>query len=111
MGASSVTGVGLGSAELTCRGPRERNFVGAEKILGPRVVAVGTGAVGTAKILQAVADTTASHYICLANDTTGGNAVQTAIAVDATTGDMTLTFTGTGTDAVVYAVLKTGFAG
>jgi hypothetical protein len=38
MGATSVTGKGPGSAEGLARGPRERNFVGVEKLIGPRVV-------------------------------------------------------------------------
>ncbi len=39
MGAQSVTGVsGYGSAEGTSKGPKERNFVGVEKLIGPRVL-------------------------------------------------------------------------
>jgi hypothetical protein len=41
MGAQSVTGVGVGSAEGLAKGPKERNFVGVEKLIGPRVVAAG----------------------------------------------------------------------
>jgi len=41
MGAQSVTGRGIGSAEATAKGPKERNFVGVEKLIGPRVMAAG----------------------------------------------------------------------
>lgn len=51
MGAQSVTGRGVGSAENSAKGVRERNFVGVEKLIGPRVVEAGKlvltgGAVG-----------------------------------------------------------------
>lgn len=41
MGATSVTGVGPGSAEGLAKGPRERNFVGVEKLIGPHVIGAG----------------------------------------------------------------------
>jgi hypothetical protein len=41
MGATSITGKGPGSAEGSSKGPKERNFVGVEKLIGPRVMMAG----------------------------------------------------------------------
>jgi hypothetical protein len=41
MGAQTVTGRGQGSAEATSKGDKNRNFVGVEKLIGPRIVAAG----------------------------------------------------------------------
>lgn len=45
MGASSVTGVGQGSADKTGQKGSEHLFVGVEKLIGPRIVFAHAGVV------------------------------------------------------------------
>lgn len=108
MGATSVTGVGQGSAELNSRGPKERNFVGGEKILGPRIEASGTVTLsgGSATVVLPVLSGVAADYIVLCQDTTAANACSGSLAINSN--DTTLTFAGTGTDVLHYAVVKVG---
>lgn len=111
MGASSVTGVGLGSAERTAKGPVERAFVGVEKIIGPRVVYAtqatveGAGTVVVSMPFNMVHD----YYGVLAS---APNAVTVTKTIDGVTGYLTsVTITGTVADLVDVIVVKLGQQG
>jgi len=110
MAATSVTGVGNGSAELTSRGPKERAFVGAEKILGPRIMAAGTvtlsGGAGTV-VLPVMTGVTAD-YVVMCQDASGAAACSASLAITSTA--TTLTFAGTGTHVLHYSVVKVGIS-
>lgn len=110
MGATSVTGVGHGSAELNSRGPKERGFVGAEKVLGPRVMSAGTvtlsGGAGT--VVLPVLDGVAADYVVMVQDATAANAASASLAINAN--DTTLTFAGTASDVLHYSILKVGLS-
>ena len=113
MTATSVTGHGLGSAETTSRGPKERNFVGGEKILGPRVVAVGSKVLdgsGDATVVLPAFSGVTTDYVVLATDSdvTGATAVTAALVITSTA--TTLTFKGTATNVIAYSVMKVGMA-
>jgi len=136
MGATSVTGKGPGSAEGSAKGPKERNFVGVEKLIGPRVMMAGVDALvgGALTItfptplpcvtpLSAAASppTPEVDYVILVHDrTTAANAVTvTTINSDpdgTTNGDDTDTnlksfaLAGTGTDVIDWVVIKVGDA-
>jgi len=110
MGATSVTGVGPGSAETTSRGPKERGFVGAEKVLGPRVMSAGTATLsgGALTVILPVLAGVAADYVVMAQDSTGANAVSVTLAIN--TDDTTLVFAGTASDVIHYCIVKAGLA-
>lgn len=137
MGSTSVTGKGPGSSEMTAKGPKERGFVGVEKLIGPRVVVAGnvTLATGSATVtfteplpcvtpLSAAAATPTPQldYVVICVDrTTAANHVTVAFTNSDATGDTTvaaglkncvksMTLTGTGTDVIGYVVVKVGDA-
>jgi hypothetical protein len=102
MGASSVTGVGQGSADKKGHKGSEHLFVGVEKLIGTRIVLSGsvvlsgsTGAVTFPRTLSG----SASDYLVLCN---GSSAYAYASSV-ATTG---FTANGTSGNTVVYAVIR-----
>jgi len=113
MAATTVTGRGLGSADATQRGPKERGFVGAEKILGPRIMASGTKLLdgsGDGSVVLPAFDGSTSNYIVLATDSdvSGATAVTASLAI--TSNATTLTFKGTAANTIAYAVVKVGMA-
>lgn len=97
MGAQTVTGRGVGSAESSAKGTRERNFVGVERLIGPRVVAAGKATVAQAATTftvnfrvplpcvtplsaQAITPTPENDYvILLANQTLASRAMTVAL--------------------------------
>lgn len=109
MAATSVTGVGLGSADKKQKGS-EHLRVGVEKLIGPKAIAVGqvTLSTGSAQIDLPVLPGVAGNYVVLANDTTAANAVKTSLAIGAN--GTTVTFTGTGSDVISYGVFHAGLA-
>ena len=135
MGASSVTGIGPGSVEGLAKGPKERNFVGVEKLIGPRVVAAGkmtlANGAGTLDFRNplpcvtpasaaAATPTPEKDYVILVRDETTAAA---ALVVTTTNSDATGTTNssaldvclkgfsvsgGTTTDVVAWTVIKVG---
>jgi hypothetical protein len=127
MGATSVTGVGPGSAEGLNKGVKDRNMMGVEKLIGPRVVAAGqtTLATGAGTVVlpnylpaftpASIANYTPENdYVILAR---AANAVAVAKTTWDTETDTTdsydnvlkgFTLTGTGTDVVDWVVIKVG---
>lgn len=124
MGATSVTGVGPGSAEGQAKGPKERNFVGVEKLIGPRVVAAGVDAlVGGALSITLPEPLPGFTPASVAGSTPGNDYVVLARAANAVTvtkvesdedGDTNndhlagFNLAGTGTDLVDWVVIKVG---
>lgn len=109
MGASSVTGVGLGSVEGSNKGSKHWS-VGVERLIGPRPMAVGSvtldGSGDAEVVLPKLAGVTAD-YVVIAT-AAGAAAVGASLAVNAN--DTTLTFDGANNGVVAYAVLKKGLA-
>ena len=110
MGATSVTGVGVGSAEGYNRGSA-RMTLGAGHLVGPHVVACGNVALvgGAATVnLGSLTDGASAYSLFVSNmtDTTavGGTL---AAAVSPNVG-VFLTLAGAGTDLVAYMVVKNG---
>ena len=108
MGASSVTGVGLGSAENLNRG-RKDFHIGVERLLGPRVMCAaikalsgGAGTVVLPKLPGVVAD-----YVVLVSDASG-TAAATSGTLTFNTNDTTVTLAGTGSNSLHWAVVKVG---
>lgn len=102
MGASSVTGVGQGSADKKGHKGSEHLFVGVEKLIGTRIVfagsvtlSSGTATVVFAKTLPGVA----ADYIVLS----GGSANHSYASSVATTG---FTMNGTSSQVVSYIVVR-----
>ena len=108
MGATSVTGVGQGSAEASCKGAPGRQTLGVGHLIGPHVVSAGTATLagGTNALEIAPLTGVAADYIVLATDFTAANAVKAVLTVS--TDIWTITFTGTGSDVIQYAVVSVG---
>jgi hypothetical protein len=110
MTCTTVTGRGLGSADQKQKGS-EHARLGVDKLIGPRCVVVGkvTLSGGTATVTLPVLPGTTADYVVMATDQTAANAVATSMTITAGTGT-TLTFTGTTTHVIQYAVFNTGMA-
>lgn len=107
MAATSVTGVGLGSAEGKDMGRKEHS-IGVDRLIGPRVVAAGrvTLSTGSGTAVLPLLDGVVTDYIVIATDRTAAAAVKAVLAFN--TNDSTITFTGTSSDVIQYAVIKVG---
>lgn len=105
MGASSVTGVGQGSADKKGQKGSEHMFLGVEKLIGTRIVYSGrvtlSGGTATVTFPQELPGEDAD-YIVLANAT--AHAYGSSLT---TTG---FTVTGTGTQVVSYIVVRVSAA-
>jgi hypothetical protein len=117
MGATSVTGKGRGSADGSNKGSTHMTL-GVSHLVGPRVVAAGAVTLSsTAFILKLPLPTggAAADYVCMATDQTGANAVKVVLSKSSVNADgsydLVATFTGTSTDVISYAIIKTGVAG
>lgn len=109
MGATSVTGVGQGSVEGSNMGSKHWT-VGVGRLLGPKVMAADvvtlSGAAATVKLplLPGVV----GDYIVLATDKTAAAAVKAVLTFNAN--DTTITFAGTSTDVIQWAIIKVGLS-
>jgi len=113
MGATSVTGVGQGSAEGSNKGS-ERMTLGAEKIIGPRVVYAGSvttdGSGDATVVLPAFAGVTADYVVlCVENGVAAAAAVAASLAI--TSNATTITVKGPASSACSVVVIKKGLAG
>lgn len=108
MGASSVTGVGLGSAESGNRG-RKDFHVGVERLLGPRVMCAGIKALtgGAATVVLPKLPGVVTDYVVLVSDASG-SAAATSGTLTFNTNDTTVTLAGTGTNSLHWAIVKVG---
>lgn len=110
MGATSVTGVGAGSADGLNRGS-SRMTLGAGHLVGPHVVACGNVALvaGAATVNLGSLTEGVSNYSLFVSNMTDTTAVggTLAAAVSPNVG-VVASLVGTGTDLVAYMVVKNG---
>jgi len=112
MGATSVTGKGLGSASGKNKGSSHMT-IGAEKLVGPRVVAcdeVTLDGSGDLVVKLPVLSGVAADYVCIATDSHATAATPCACALTMDSSTTTLTFKGTAAQTVAYSVIKKGLA-
>lgn len=112
MGATSVTGVGLGAADGSNKGSVHQTL-GASHLIGPRVVACDTITLngsgdGTAHLPVLNGGTTDFVVIATDNNVAAAAAVGAHFAMDST--KTTLTFKGTAAHVIQYSVVKKGLA-
>lgn len=112
MGATSVTGTGLGSADKRQKGS-EHLRVGAEKIIGPRVVYAGIHTLdgsGDLTIKLPAVTGSASDYVVVATDK--GATAATAVGAELAVSDSatTITLKGTANQDVYVMLVKAGLA-
>ncbi len=103
MGASSVTGVGQGSADKTGQKGSEHLFVGVEKLIGPRVVLAGSWTLaGTSDeiVFPQPLPGVAADYIVITQSNAGTHSWASSFDVDG------FTLNGTDTNVVAYAVIR-----
>lgn len=112
MGATSVTGKGLGSADGSNKGSAHMT-IGAEKVIGPRVVAcdnITLDSSGDLVVILPVLSGAATDYVCIASDSHATAATAVAVALTMDADKTTLTFKGTASQTCSYAVIKKGLA-
>jgi hypothetical protein len=112
MTATTVTGRGLGSADKKGKGD-EHLRVGAEKLIGPRAVAIGKFTLdgsGDGTVKLPVLTGTAANYLVLANDTNTSAAAAVGASLAIGSGVTTLTLKGTAAHVISYGVFKLGLA-
>jgi len=112
MGASSVTGVGLGAADGKNKGSVHMTL-GVGHLIGPRVVVADDATLdgsGDASIVFPNLGGVVGDYIVTAThtDTTTPAAVAASLAMDATS--TTVTLKGAASDVVTYSIIKKGLA-
>jgi len=111
MAATSVTGVGLGSADGKNKGSSHMTL-GVGHLIGPRVMAAGTATLagGAATVVLEAMDGVSGDYIVVVGDASG-TAAATSGTLAITSTATTLTLAGTGTNSVTWAVIKLGVSG
>lgn len=112
MGATSVTGVGLGSADKKQKGS-EHLRVGAEKIIGPRIVYAGSVTLdgsGNGSVVIPAPAGVATNYSVFVTDGNATAAAATAGAVAFASGNATITVKGPASEAVFVMLVKKGLA-
>lgn len=111
MSATTVTGRGLGSADKKGKGD-EHLRVGAEKIIGPRVVAVGSklldGSGDGSVVLPVLPGVTANYLVFATDQNAAAAAVSASLVI--TGSATTLTIKGTAARTISYCVLRVGLA-
>lgn len=107
MGASSVTGVGLGSAEGATKGAMERQTLGVSHLIGPHIVHAGqaTCSGGTASVVFPLSGSS-SDYIVLVTNTDASSPAATSATLAISSGVATVSLVAAGSDVVSYAVVK-----
>lgn len=112
MGATSVTGTGLGSAEKKQKGS-ERTRVGAEKIVGPRIVASGSGTLdGSGDLTIKLPRPTGviGDYMIFVTDANASAAAAVAATMTLVTDALQIVFKGPANGPINYLVVKKGLA-
>lgn len=109
MGATSVTGVGQGSAEKIGTKGSEHMRLGVGHLIGPHVVAAGTATLsgGTFALHFPLLPGVVGDYVVVTGNQTNANAVKSVLTFPS---DSLITFTGTGSDVIAYSVVKVGKA-
>ncbi len=111
MGASSVTGVGQGSALKTGQKGAKHATLGVNNLIGPHVVAAGrvTLSSGAAVVHLPLLPGVATDYIVTTGNATSLAVTETKVVLTFST-DTVLTFAGVSSDVIMYAVIKIGVA-
>ena len=111
MGATSVTGVGYGSADGKNKGSAHMTLdVG--NLIGPRIMGAGSATLssGSATVILPALDGVTADYFVICSDASGTAAATSGtLAISGST--TTLTLKGTGTNAVKWAIVKVGISG
>ena len=111
MAATSVTGVGMGSADGANKGSSHMTL-GVDHLIGPRIMAAGTGVLsgGALTVILPALDGVTGDYMVLCGDASG-SAAATSASMAITADTTTLTLAGTGSNTVKWAVIKVGISG
>lgn len=109
MGATSVTGVGPGSAESMCKGAAGRMTLSVEHLIGPHIVAAGSVTLsgGAAAVHIPLLPNAVGTYIVLVTDQTANHSCYGSIALGT---DTTITLAGTSTDVLGWAIVSIGLS-
>lgn len=114
MAATSVTGTGLGSADGHYKGS-EHMSLGAEKLVGPRIVIadeVTLDGNGDLTVVLPLLSGVAGDYCVLATDAdaTSCDCVAAQLSLDSTNERTLVTLKGAAAEFVAYAIVKKGVA-
>lgn len=112
MGATSVTGVGIGSADKKQKGG-EHLRVGAEKIIGPRLIYANSvtmdGSGNFSLVLPKLTGVAADYVVQVTHkDTTTPAAIAALLSINAN--DTTVVLKGGASDGAYVCIFKKGLA-
>lgn len=110
MGASSVTGVGPGSAKGANQGSKEMTM-GVGRLIGPRIMAADSTTLssGAATVVLPALEGVTADYIVLVT-TTNSSAAAVSASLVITANATTVTLAGTGAQVLSWAIIKKGLA-
>lgn len=108
MTASSVTGIGPGSADDGLNKGSEHMTLGVEKLLGPRVMAVSkavlSGGAATVTFPQPLPGSKTNYFVFL---TTFASAANVGVVTDDADGNFaSFTIAGTGSNTINWVVVR-----
>lgn len=109
MGASSVTGVGLGSAEGATKGAAGRQTLGVDHLIGPYIVKAGqvTCSSGAGSAVFPLSGAT-GDYIVMTSNTDASAPAATSGTIAIASGVATVSIVAAGSDVVNFLVVKKG---
>lgn len=112
MTATSVTGIGLGSADGQNKGS-EHMTLGVGHLIGPRVVAADLGTLngsGDLVVILPVLPGVSADYIVSATDASVAGATAVGAGLVITSTETTVTLVGTASQAISWSIIKVGLA-
>lgn len=107
MGATSVTGVGVGSVEGQNKGSKHWT-VGTARLIGPRVVAAGSVALSSGAASVTLPALPTGSYVVLVSDASGTPAATSGSLVNTAGTSCVVSLDGTGTNTVHWVIVKAG---
>ncbi len=110
MGATSVTGVGFGSAEAHNKGAYGRQTLGVGHLIGPYIAAAGsvTLVAGAATVQLPPLSDDETEWVTFVSSTDASSPA--AVSCSAVQSDWTIDIVGGGTETVNYMVVKAATA-
>jgi hypothetical protein len=111
MGATSVTGIGTGSAESACKGAQGRQTLGVGHLIGPHVVSAGVVSLngsGTASLEIPPLSGASTDYVTIATQQDASSPSACGATIAESNGIWTISFKGENNGTLSYAVISVG---
>lgn len=107
MGATSVTGVGVGSVEGQNKGSKHWT-VGTNRLIGPRVMAAGQATLSSGTKTVTLPALPTGSYLVVCTDASGTAAATSGTLANTAGTSCVLTLKGTSSNTVNWVIVKIG---